>query len=897
MLVMHGEPGVGKTALLDHLADHASACRVVRAAGVESEMELAFAGLHQLCAPMVERLDVLPAPQQDALRTAFGMSAGPAPDRFMLGLAVLNLLSGVAEAQPLLCLVDDEQWVDRASAQVLAFVARRLGAESLGLVFATRVLTKDLVGLPELVVEGLRETDARQLLDSVLPGPIDASVRDQIIAETRGNPLALLELPRGVAPAELAGGFGLPGALPLVGSIEESFERRIAALPATTRQLLVLAAADTTADTGLVWRAAARLGIDGTAAAPAAEAGLAVFGTRMRFRHPLVRSAAYRSATTRERQEAHRALAGVTDPLLGSDRRAWHRAQALSGPDEDVAAELQRSAGRARARGGLAAAAAFLERAATLTLDPAQRAGRALAAAEAQTHAGALDAARDLVDMAEAGPLSDSQEASADLIRARLAFVSSHGGEATTRLLKAARRLESIDADLSRATYLDALSAGIFAGRLAGPASSVRHVARAAAAMVPGETLRAPDLLLHGLATAYNDGYSAGLPMLRQALADFGVDMSVEEELHWLWLASITALRIWDDDAWERLSARHIQLARDAGALSELPLALTSRAYVLLFTGELPAAASLTHEAQTVKDATGSDLAPYGALGVAAFRGDEATALALIDATREDVTRSGEGVGITIAEWANAVLHNGLGRYPDAMAAAQRSTAYDEDPGSHIWGAVELIEAATRTGATEVAANAYRRLSEMTTASASAWARGLQARCHALLVDDETAEHLYLESIEHLGRTRLRVDLARAHLLYGEWLRRERRRSDAREQLRIAHTIFETMGMVAFAQRAGRELRVTGESARKRALLPPEQDLTPQEAEIARLARDGLSNPEIGTRLFISPHTVQYHLRKVFMKLGITSRSQLDRALPPFDARAGGSTTSATPSK
>ncbi|MFD3440725.1 AAA family ATPase [Streptomyces sp. NPDC058685] len=880
-LVVHGEAGVGKTALLEYLAVQALGCRVARAAGVQSEMELAYAGLHQLCAPLLDRLGHLPAPQRDALRTAFGMSTGPTPDRFLVGLAVLSLLSEVAEKRPLICLIDDQQWLDHASAQVLAFVARRLGAESVGVVFAARGIGGDLAGIPELAVEGLREADARALLDAVLTGPIDARVRDQIVFETRGNPLALLELTRGPAPAELAGGFGLPGLGALSGSIEEKLLRQVGALPEQTRRLLQIAAADPSGDPALVWRAAARLGIGADAAAPAADADLAEFGTRVRFRHPLARSAAYRSASAGDRQQVHRALAEVTDQQLDPDRRAWHRAQASATPDEDVAGELEDSAARAQARGGLAAAAAFLERAAMLTLDPAGRAGRALAAAQAKIRAGAFDAARALLVMAASGPLSEAQQAQVDVLRAQLAFITSRGGEAPTLLLNAARRLEPIDADLSRATYLDALVAAIFAGRLAGPGGSVLEVARAAAAAPPPRHApSAPALLLDGTAAGLHEGYAAGVPALRTALSDFGEGMSAEEELRRMYLACITAMRLWDDDHWEPLSARYLRLARQTGALSELPLALTARAHMLLFAGDLTAASSLTEELQAVTHATGSVLAPYGALGLAALRGDEAGASALVDATLKDVTGRGEGVGITFAEWANATLNNGLGRYDKAMAAGRRATAYDEDLGSMCWSLVELIEAAARCGRPETATGAYDRLAEMAGATGTDWALGAQSRSHALLSEGEAAERLYREAIARFGKTRLRIDLARAHLLYGEWLRRERRRSDAREQLRTAHSMLDTMGVAGFAERAARELRATGGTVHQRTTPAGQEGLTAQEAQIARMARDGLSNPEIGTRLFISARTVQYHLRKVFTKLGITSRSQLDRALP-----------------
>jgi DNA-binding CsgD family transcriptional regulator len=879
-LVVHGEPGAGKTALLEYLAGRASGCRVATAAGVQSEMELAFAALHQLCAPMLDRLERLPVPQRDALRTAFGMSAGPAPDRFLVGLAVLGLLSEMAAARPLVCLVDDEQWLDHASAQVLAFVARRLGAESVALVFAARVPTGDLAGLPELVVGGLREQDARALLDSVLTGPLDARVCDQIVAETRGNPLALLELPRGFTAAELAGGFGLPDALPLPGRIEESFRRRVDALPDQARRLLLLAAAEPTGDPALMWGAAGRLGIGVAAAQPAAEAALVEFGARVRFRHPLVRSAAYRWASAQEKQEVHRALAEATDPEADPDRRAWHRAHAAPGPDEDVAAELERSAGRAQARGGLAAAAAFLERATVLTPDPAQRAGRALAAAQAKVQAGAPDAALNLLAMAEAGPLSEFQHARADLVRAQLAFATSRGSGAAPLLLQAAQRLEPIDAGLARATYLDAMIAAVFAGRLAGPGGDVLAVARAAGAAPP--PLQAPsasDLLLDGLAAHYNQGYAAALPILRRALVAFGGGMPADQELRWLSLAFTAAMHIWDDDRAEVLSTRYVERAREAGALSELPLALSRRAYVLLFAGELTAAASLVEEVQAATEATGISFTPYAAMGVAALRGDEIEASALIEATVKDVPLRGEGLGITAAERANAVLNNGLGRYQKALAAAQRATTNDRELGFSNWALAELIEAATRSGMSETAAGAYRRLAEITGASGTDWALGVQARSHALLSGGEAADGLYRESITRLGRTRIRTELARAHLLYGEWLRRERRRTDAQEQLRTAHGMLEATGMAGFAERARRELRAAGETARTRTTATS-VELTAQEAQIARLAREGLSNPEIGIRLFISPRTVQYHLRKVFTKLGITSRGQLNRVLP-----------------
>jgi DNA-binding CsgD family transcriptional regulator len=887
VLVLRGEAGMGKTALLEYLAGRAEGCRVTRAAGVQTEMELAFATVHQLCAPLLDGLDRLPGPQREALRTAFGMSAGPPPDRFLVGLAVLSLLSDAAGDRPLLCLVDDQQWADHASAQVLGFVARRLGAESVGLVFAARVPGGELSSLPELTLAGLREADARVLLDAALTVPIAVQVRDQIVAETRGNPLALLEVPRALTPAELAGGFGLAGAVLLSGSLEDGFRRRVTALPDQTRLLLLLAAADPSSDAALVWRAARRLGIGDAAAGPAAGAGLAEFGTRVRFRHPLVRSAVYRPAPDRDRRLAHGALADSIDPELDPDQRAWHRAMAAPGPDEEVAAELERSAGRARARGGLAAAAAFLERAVMLTLDPAQRAGRALAAARIKAQAGEFGTALNLLTMAEAGPLTEFQHAHADLLRGQVAFFANRGSDAPPLLLRAAQRLEPIDAGLSRATYLDSLAAAMFAGRLATPGGGVLEAARAAAAAPqPLRAPRAPDLLLDGLAALYNGGYAAGLPIVREALTAFGRGMSADEELRWLWLACVAALHTWDDDRWEQLSARFAQLARDAGSLSELPFALNARAFRLLFSGDLAGAAVLADEVQAVAAVTGTSRTRYALLGLSALRGDESAALAMIEATTRDGAARGEGIVITIAGWAEAVLGNGLGRYQQAVTAAQQATSYDGDLGTSNWAVVELVEAAARAGDSDIAASALARLAAMTGASGTDWALGIEARCRALLSDGQAAERLYRQAVERLTRTRVRPDLARAHLLYGEWLRRQRRRTEARGQLRTALGMFEAMGMQAFADRARRELRATGETARKRSTVAGDAELTAHEVQIARLARDGLTNPEIGARLFLSPRTVQYHLGNVFAKLGISSRSQLGSFLPD-DPAAG----------
>jgi DNA-binding CsgD family transcriptional regulator len=875
VLVVHGEAGVGKTALLDYLADRASRCRVLRVVGVQSEMELAFAGLHQLCAPLLDRLRVLPGRQREALQAALGMSGGPAPDRFLVGLASLGLLAEAAAEQPVVCLADDAQWLDRASAQALAFVARRLGAESLGLVFSARVADGELAALPELEVKGLPERDARALLDAALTGPVDARVREQIVAETRGNPLALLELPRSSTPAHLAGGFGLPGALP--ARIEGSFRRRVDALPAQARRLLLLAAADPTGDPVLVWRAAGRLGIDTLAAEPAAEAGLAEFGARVQFRHPLVRSAVYQSASAQDRQEVHQALADATDRRTDPDRRAWHRARAADGSDEEVAAELEDSAGRAQARGGLAAAA-FGERAALLTPDPARRADRTLVAAQASLRAGAFGKALELLAMAQAGPLDELQGARADWLRGQIAFASGPGSDAPLLLLKAARRLDPLDPGLARETYLDAWQAALFAGHLAG-GGDLEEISRAARSLPPPEPPpRVADLLLDGLALLITDGPAAAAPALREAISAFAdPDVPVAERLRWSWWVPVASLPLWDGEGY-RLIVPPLQLARDVGALDQLPMLLNVLAVAAALRGDLAAAAALIAEADAAREATGARLVAYAAMVLAAFRGSKAEAVPLIEATLDQAASVGQGAAVTWAYWVTAVLQNGLGRYQEALVAARQAAGHRLTHLS-MWALPELIVAAARTGNTLLARDALDRLSEWTQAGQTDWGLGVEARSRALLSEGEAADLLYLEAIDRLGRTGLRPELARAHLLYGEWLRRQRRRGEARAHLRTAHGLLDAMGMEGFAARARHELRATGETARRRSVASMPQ-LTAQEAQIARLARDGLSNPEIGARLFLSPRTVQYHLGKVFIKLDITSRSDLRRILP-----------------
>jgi DNA-binding CsgD family transcriptional regulator len=875
-LVVRGEPGIGKTALLAYTAERARGCRVLRAAGVESEMELPFAALEQLCAPLLGGLERLPPPQRDAIGTAFGLGSGARPDRFLVGLALLSLLSDAGEAQPLICLIDDAQWLDRSSAQVLAFVARRLQEESVVLLFAEREPTalNELAGLPDLRLERLSDADARTLLASVFTGPLDERVRERIIAETRGNPLALLEL----SPAELAGGFGVSGGLP--GRIEASFLRRVGQLPAETRLLLLAAAAEPIGDPALLSRAATELGIPAEAAVPAQADDLLQIGVRVTFRHPLLRSAIYSSASPQERRKVHGALAAATDSEVDPDRRAWHRAQAASGPDEAVAVELERAANRAQDRGGLAAAAAFLEGSTALTPDPAPRAERALAAARVTAQAGAWDPALRLLAMAEAGPLAEFQRAQADLLRGQIAFTSSRGSDAPPLLLKAARRLEALDIVLARETYLEALFAALHAGRFA-TGGGLREAAEAARAAPPGsQPPGVDDLFMDGLALLITEGHAAAAPTLKRALSAFSSEhISTEEAVRGLWLAGHANLILWDDESWDLRSAHHVELARDSGALGVLPMALSIRAGLQLHAGDFAAAASLIDEAGAITEAMGGEAPPYGLLTLAAFRGRERQASELIEISTRDLVRRGEGVGLTFVLWATAVLYNGLARYEDALTPARNAS---EDPHDQVfsnWAAVELIEAATRSGVPEHVTGALERLSDSTRASGSEWALGIEARTRALVSEGQAAEDLYREAIARLGRSRIKVHLARAHLVYGEWLRHENRRLDAREHLRTAHQMFVTMGAEAFAERAARELRATGENARKRTAATRGQ-LTPQETQIARLAAAGNSNREIGAQLFVSPRTVEYHLGKVFAKLAISSRGELRHVLP-----------------
>ncbi len=894
VLVVRGEPGIGKTELLRHLIAEASGFGVARVAGVEAEMELPFAGLHQLCAPMLGRLGSLAEPQRRGLSVAFGLASGDSPDRFLVALAVLSLMAEAAEEQPMLCVVDDAQWLDQASAQVLGFVGRRLLAESIALVFAVRTPAagdpspNHLEGLPELRLGGLDEQSARALLATVTSGPLDESVRARILEETHGHPLALLELYGGRSAADLAGGFALPDAGDLPKRIEDQYAARLGELPDEVQRLVLLAAADPVGDPALIFRAARVLGLDTGTVNLAAAADLLEFGAHVRFRHPLVRSAAYRAAAADDRRAVHEALAAATDPLADPDRRAWHRAHATAGPDEAVAEELINSASRARRRGGVAAAAAFWERAVALTPDPDERASRALAAAEAKYAAGDFEAAQALLVTAELGRPGELGVARVQRMRAQIAFALRRGGDAPPLMLQAAQRLQSLDAELARQTYLEALVATIYAGRLA-HGQNARQVARAArsATLRPtghsgAEPLPHSQLLVHGLAVRLADGYLAAAPTLKEALRRYRAQ---PHELDWLSVSyNIVAMDLWDDEAWFELADGQVRLARANGTLSWLPFALDYLAEVHIQAGELSKAAALLMERERIDPGVREATLPYVPLLLAAWRGDAAGAAELAEEMARGASDRGEGAALTYADYAQAVLYNGHGNYRPAAEAAHGASAVDEIVISP-WALYELVEAAARSDQQERACAAADQLSELAVASASNWARGAAARSRALVSEGRAAEEEYREAIELLGRTRMATHLARARLVYGEWLRREKRRIDARNQLRPAFDALASMGAEAFAERAWRELQATGEKARKRTD-DTRADLTPQEEEVAQLAREGRTNQEIGAQLFIGGRTVEWHLGKVFAKLDISSRHELEQALRGRDVRS-----------
>jgi DNA-binding NarL/FixJ family response regulator len=876
VLVVRGEAGVGKSALVEHTERSAVGTRVLRTVGIEPEMELEFAALHQLCQPLMDGLPSLPSPQRAALEVVLGMREGSAPDRFLVGLAVLGIMSHASEGHPLLCVVEDAHWLDEASAQVLAFVGRRLLAESIALLFCTRSVRPELLALPELEVMGLAESDSRTLLDSVAPAGLEPDICDRIIAESHGNPLALLGQPHGVSLTQLAGGLGLVSNSTPPGQIERSFLDRIRGLPEPTRRLLLVAAAEPSGDPDLLNHALQRLDLAIPPALTDETEGLLRIDERVTFQHPLARSAAYRAAGAQDRRRAHQALAEISDPSDGPERRSWHLASAATTPDEEVARDLERSAEHANARGRVAPAAALLQRSVALSEDALQRTNRALSAAAASLHVGDFETVRACLETAERNIHDSRQQGRNLLVRGKLAFASGTTGDTTSMLLEAARLLEIADPRLAGEAYLDAWGMAAAAGE----DSTLLQVSRTIRAVSSLGTVSRPiDQLLRGYALLVTGDRAAAVCILQQA-APAIAEATPADVISAGWAATGLGPSVWDDHLMRSILDRQVRVCRDAGALSDLAGNLTSSALATAWTGDFAAARCLLAEADAVAAATGLTLAPSGALWSAALRGREDEALALIDSTIQQARTDQRNGGRAVAYWSAAALFNGLAKY-DRAAVAARMASELPGPWTSIWALPELVEAAVRTSADDVARAALNRLVEATEPCHTDWALGITARCRALLSDPTHAEGFYREAVERLGATGLLPERARAQLLYGEWLRRRGRRLDARAQLRRAHELFTAIEMQAFAERARRELQSTGAIVRKRAdINPSSQELTPQESQIALLVRDGYSNPEVGTRLFLSPRTVEWHLRKIFAKLSISSRRQLRDVLP-----------------
>jgi DNA-binding CsgD family transcriptional regulator len=879
VLVLHGEAGIGKSALLAEVLAKADGLRTVRVSGAESELELAYAGVQQLCGPILAFIDRLPDPQKNALRVALGLREGAAPDRLLVGLAVLTLLGDVGADRPTMCIVDDAQWVDRASLQALTFAARRLHADPVTMIFATRTAEADeLNGLPELGLSRLGRVHAETLLSEVIAGQLDDTVRENILDEADGNPLALLELRRAMAPAVLAGGYGLTAAGSVAGRVEREFGQRLHDLPAATRTLLLIAAAEPTGDPEWLWAAAARLHLDADASGPAERSGLVTVESRLRFRHPLVRSAVYRNASQPQRRQVHAALADVIAGPNAEEHRAWHRAHATSAPDENVAVELVQSAERARRRGGAAAAAAFLSHAVELTPDPVRRAQRALDAALSKLDAGDPDAAAKLLVTA-AGIDDELLSARADLLRAKIAFAALRGRDAPALLLAAAQRLRPLDPVLSRQTYLDALTASMIVGRLAGGehASAAAIAESARHAPPPSDPPTAADLFLDGIVVRLTEGHAAAAPLLRRAIRQYLEEDgagAADPRLHDITLRVL--LDLFEQDTYSSLNVRQLELLRAAGELTVLPAALTTHAGACVTSGDFAQAADLLEQSDEISAATGAP--PHRSIRtyLAACRGQEQLGRELARITIEDATSRGEGSEVTVVLFSLAIMHNGLGQYDEALTACTSALEYD-DVGMYGHVLNETVEAAARSGQTSVAETAAAQLIERAEATRTPTALGYSARATALTTPGPDAEQHYRTAISELQRSPLIVMTARTHLLLGEWLRRENRRADARDELRTAHEMFVQMGAGGFAGRTRRELQAAGEAVRKERRGGSSAVLTTQESYIARLAGDGYSNSEIAGHLFISPRTVEWHLSNIFGKLGVTSRRELRR--------------------
>lgn len=882
-LVLVGDAGIGKTRLLAHVAESATDLQLVRAAGVPSEAALGFAALHRLLLPFLGRIDRLPPHQRDALHGAFGLVEAPPSDRFLIGIATLALLTDAAAEASVLCLVDDAHWIDEDSAAVLGFVARRLHADGVGMLFAVREreATPALDGLPLHSVGRLAEPDARRLLDTHAPGTMDEVVASRVVTECDGNPLALIELVGRLSPEQLAGRATLPVRLPVGRRLEQHYLAQVDALPGATRLLLLTAAASVFDDPAVVRRAATLLDLPADAADQAVAQRILAGDGDWTFRHPLIRSAVYDGATPAERRRVHRALADATDAVHDPDRRAWHRAWAAAGTDAEVAAELERAAERARARSGYSAEATLLLRAAELTPDRQEQMRRLVGCAEATSVGADMLRARELLDTALPQITDPVLRLRALQLWAAVQISLSAPAEVPAALL-GAPDLAAADRPLSRDILLVALDAALTAQwHTAGVTLS--DVARAALATPPqpGQPSRPADLLLDAFATRLAVGYRDAVPLLRAAVTALLTSDPGADATRGRLLVIMLSSELWDDADCVAMLDRMVAHYRRRQALGPLLFSLYGLVTWQARTGRLDLAAETCAEVVEIGVVQGT---PQGGPAVEftllAWQGPADTARA----TGEQLlglARTHRAAGLELHVLEHLVLVElGTGRFAEALAAARR--VFDRDsPGYSNQVLADLVEAGARSGDRAAAEAALERLTERATASGTHWALGQLARSRALLAHDD-AEPLYRSAVAHLRRSPVRTELARAHLLHGEWLLGPGGRvDDARHELRTAHALFDAMGAQLFAERAATGLRTTGQHVRSRGADQTVPDLTEQEARVARLAAEGASNLEIAARLFVSTSTVEFHLTKVYRKLGITSRRRLGAALSP----------------